>query len=699
MIKFVSSRYSVSTNVTTFKSNNYCICSVSYKPIILEMMQEYTTDGTNDSSEELHVVSGQLLTLNDPIEVMDTVVSKNNNITSPLQLIQDVVDDDVNFFDIEQGKQVDNVDNNYDDNKDDDELIVIKGRSLEMNDQLPDWASVVDQDSKSNLITTAINKHITDKTLIDRLNKFSIRLHNALYSIDNSINLSAKAIVTAKISLLPVPAKAFILRSSIPIPTSISSPSSSPNSLTSTTSTTTAIHQQYYDFSFGKKIASLSMSAGDVRSKSFKDGACPRLNIDLNLSNGETIFNSNLQLYLPQLLLSYQSGQLLSLPLVNTSSNSILATIIIELICPQKNSTISDNNIINIVYKDKSNHANSINKNIFIFNSKIIALTGKSLVNIKSEVLDEAKNKYYVDVKLTASGGISKRIDLKLNPTFRSEYLEFNHDEDNVKNTNNNDHHHPDSLLDMKSINPGLDILNLSFRRGPYDEDELGFIQIPIIFLQNLDLAGKSSDLLIALIAWKMIINVDQRCMFTSSKFSFIWKLLSIHPILDTENLQLNDRNEEVDHDDGDGDGGIVDKNIMNSTIDVNDSDSRLLPSSQGSVKSITGQLLCCIEGLFINRGSNKDSTLNSDKGFTFSKGSTIGLEIILWPEGTKTTSLLCIPIILPKENDIEAIVEIKKTFNMLITVALQQVTSVVRTSHSIIYHNINYINYHSFIA
>jgi len=659
------------------------------------MMQEHTTDGTNDSSEELHAVSGQLLTVNDPIEIMD-------NITSPLQLIQDEVDDDdVNFFDIEEGKKVDNVDNNYDDIKDDDELIVIKGRSLEMNDQLPDWATVVDQDSKSNLITSAINNHITDKTLIDRLNKFSIRLHNALYSIDNSINLSTKAIVTAKISLLPVPAKAFILRSSIPTPTSISPSSSSPNSLTSTTTTTTtAIHQQYYDFSFGKKIASLSMSAGDVRSKSFKDGACPRLNIDLNLSNGETIFNSNLQLYLPQLLLSYQSGQLLSLPLVNTSSNSILATIIIELICPQTNSSISDNNLINITNKDKSNHANSIDKNIFIFNSKIIALTGKSLVNIKSEVLDEAKNKYYVDVKLTASGGISKRIDLKLNPTFRSEDLEFNHDGDDLNNTNNNNNHQ-DSLLDMKSINPGLDILNLSFRKGPYDEDELGFVQIPIIFLQNLDLAGKASDVLIALIAWKMIVNVDQRCMFTLSKFSFIWKLLSIHPIIDTENLQLNDRNEEVFHDDDDGGGGgggIVDKNVMNSTIDVNDSDNRLLPSSQGSVKSITGQLLCCIEGLFINRGSNKDSTLNSDKGFTFSKGSTIGLEIILWPEGTKTTSLLCIPIILPKENDIEAIVELKKTFNMLITVALQQVSSVVRTFHSIIYHSIYYINHHSII-
>jgi len=659
------------------------------------MIQEHTTDGTNDSSEELHTVSGQLLTVNDPIEIMD-------NITSPLQLIQDEVDDDdVNFFDIEEGKKVDNVDNNYDDIKDDDELIVIKGRSLEMNDQLPDWATVVDQDSKSNLITSAINNHITDKTLIDRLNKFSIRLHNALYSIDNSINLSTKAIVTAKISLLPVPAKAFILRSSIPTPTSISPSSSSPNSLTSTTTTTTtAIHQQYYDFSFGKKIASLSMSAGDVRSKSFKDGACPRLNIDLNLSNGETIFNSNLQLYLPQLLLSYQSGQLLSLPLVNTSSNSILATIIIELICPQTNSSISDNNLINITNKDKSNHANSIDKNIFIFNSKIIALTGKSLVNIKSEVLDEAKNKYYVDVKLTASGGISKRIDLKLNPTFRSEDLEFNHDGDDLNNTNNNNNHQ-DSLLDMKSINPGLDILNLSFRKGPYDEDELGFVQIPIIFLQNLDLAGKASDVLIALIAWKMIVNVDQRCMFTLSKFSFIWKLLSIHPIIDTENLQLNDRNEEVFHDDGGGGGGgggIVDKNVMNSTIDVNDSDNRLLPSSQGSVKSITGQLLCCIEGLFINRGSNKDSTLNSDKGFTYSKGSTIGLEIILWPEGTKTTSLLCIPIILPKENDIEAIVELKKTFNMLITVALQQVSYVVRTFHSIIYHSIYYINHHSII-
>jgi len=659
------------------------------------MIQEHTTDGTNDSSEELHVVSGQLLTVNDPIEIMD-------NITSPLQLIQDEVDDDddVNFFDVQEGKKVDNVDNNY--IKDDDELIVIKGRSLEMNDQLPDWATVVDQDSKSNLITSAINNHLTDKTLIDRLNKFSIRLHNALYSIDNSINLSTKAIVTAKISLLPVPAKAFILRSSIPTPTSISPSSSSPNSLTSTTTTTTttAIHQQYYDFSFGKKIASLSMSAGDVRSKSFKDGACPRLNIDLNLSNGETIFNSNLQLYLPQLLLSYQSGQLLSLPLVNTSNNSILATIIIELICPQKNSTISDNNLINTTNKDQSNHANSINKNIFIFNSKIIALTGKSLVNIKSEVFDEAKNKYYVDVKLTASGGISKRIDLKLNPTFRSEDLEFNYDEDDLNNNNNNNNNQ-DSLLDMKSINPGLDILNLSFRKGPYDEDELGFVQIPIIFLQNLDLAGKASDVLIALIAWKMIVNVEQRCMFTLSKFSFIWKLLSIHPIIDTENLQLNDRNEEVFHDDDDGGGGgggIVDKNVMNSIIDVNDSDNRLLPSSQGSVKSITGQLLCCIEGLLINRGLNKDSTLNSDKGFTFSKGSTIGLEIILWPEGTKTTSLLCIPIILSKENDIEAIVELKKTFNMLITIALQQVSYVVRTFHSIIYHSIYYINHHSII-
>ena len=74
-----------------------------HKPIILEMIQEHTTDDTNDSSEELHVVSGQLLTVNDPIEIMD-------NITSPLQLIQDEVDDDdVNFFDVEEGKKVDNV--------------------------------------------------------------------------------------------------------------------------------------------------------------------------------------------------------------------------------------------------------------------------------------------------------------------------------------------------------------------------------------------------------------------------------------------------------------------------------------------------------------------------------------------------------------------------------------------------------------
>lgn len=686
------------------------------------MIQEHIiNDGNNDSDEELHVIlSDQLLTdNNDPkIEMMDTVLINNESITSPIPLIQDEFNDDVDFFDIEERRQVDNVnnnndDNNHHDNKDDDELIVIKGRSLEMNDQLPDWVNVVDhQDSKSNLIISSINKHITDKILLDKLNKFSIRFHNVLYSIDNSINLSAKAIVTAKISLLPVPAKTIILRSSIATPTTISSSSSSsPNSPTNLSSTTTTItsataHQQYYDFSFGKKTASLSMSTGDIRSKLFKDGACPRLNIDMNLSSGitESIYNSNLQLYLPQLLLSYQSGQLLSLPLVNTTSSSITATIIIELICPQNINTLSDNN--NIINKDKYNYQNSNNKNTFIFNSKIIALTGKSIVNIKSDVVldDETKKKkYYIEAKLTASGGISKRIELKLNPTFRSEDLEFNHDDnddDNNNNRNNNNHHHHhDSLLDMKSINPSIDILNLSFRKGSYDndhdndnnEDEIGFIQIPIVFLQNLDLATTTtiaSDVLIALNAWKMIINADQRCMFTPSKFSFIWKLLSFHPTLTTENLQLNDRNDEVnDGDDNDvgsagGVSGMCDKNIMNSTTsDANDADNRLLPSSQGTVKSITGQLLCCIEGFFINRGLNKDSSLNSDKGSTFNKGSTIGLEIILWPEGTKTNSLLCIPIILPKENDIEAIVELKKSFNMLITIALQQVTYVKRNT------------------
>ena len=276
-------------------------------------------------------------------------------------------------------------------------------------------------------------------------------------------------------------------------------------------------------------------------------------------------------------------------------------------------------------------------------------------------------------------------------PTVRSEDLEFNNNNINSYSNNNNgksnknknDHKNVNiknssTLSDFKSINPNIDILNLSFRKGAYKEDEIGFIQIPVTFLLNPDFTSKAMDRFITMNAWKMIFTADQCCKFTTSKFTFVWKLLSIHHSTNDKAIESDDiQSNEIVADDNKFDNNSQ-RQLDATTYDDTSDNNRLLPSSQGSVKSITGQLLCCIEGFFLNRGSNKDSNPNSMSTSPFSKGSSIGLEVILWPEGTKTSSLLCVPILLPKDsdsNDIEAIVELKKSFNMLITVALQQVS------------------------
>ena len=94
------------------------------------------------------------------------------------------------------------------------------------------------------------------------LNSLDIRVHSLICS-GAGLRSILDATVTLKFSILPLPANKVALRSVDP------------------KDCNTDIAEDQRVFDFAKKAVSLSMACGDVRSRAFRDGACPRICIEL----------------------------------------------------------------------------------------------------------------------------------------------------------------------------------------------------------------------------------------------------------------------------------------------------------------------------------------------------------------------------------------------------------------------------------
>lgn len=531
-----------------------------------------------------------------------------------------------NLFDLNENNNNDNNNENSAEDNDEEELVVIPTSK----ENIPGWLTNIDINPKINPIIQQVQTDITNNSTINKCNKILVRLHNVIYSSNNVI----RGGVAVKTCLLPLPGKATVLRST-----------GEPN-----------VAGNAYSFSFGKKTSSLSMTKGDLRSKTYKEGACPRLNIVVSLG-GEISHTSYLELYLPTLL-SYPLGEKLAIPLVisSDSKSSIeKATLIIEL-------NPNDNELTTTCIEEETNSTTSLLNNTCtatqgVYNIKVsnntLGLIGPALVNLTSEILMNS-NLYYLEASLTASG-ISNKVNIQIIKTTSagSEDYELKH-----------------SIFEITSYWPNVDILKLSIRKGPYVEDEIGFIHIPVCFLIPIEETTKTKNSTsnnnkvninspMSLIAWKTILPPPQTGnAYVQAKFNFIWELKHIDYIKAVDRMITKQNNINPSN------------TISIPNIDKNNnSNNWLAPTAQGwTVKSVSGQLIGCIEGFFSNR------ILSEENSIYLSKGYSIMVEVVLLPEGLKKSSLLATPIVLRSSSDINALIEFKKSFNILLTVALQQV-------------------------
>ena len=180
----------------------------------------------------------------------------------------------------------------------------------------PSWASSVNCPS--------IDEVMRDLLINKSLNMANVKFLSLLCTGDSVRPMSLKVVV------LPLPGKFSTLRI-------VDSEGNKENALENTA---VCGGLQRKEYSFGEKSISLNMSAGDVRSKIFRDGAYPSISISVTFSTGGTaswegLFPTFCTLVGP-----------VSLDLCSTDIPNLSCTLILEVLNPKRVDALSENVVI-----------------------------------------------------------------------------------------------------------------------------------------------------------------------------------------------------------------------------------------------------------------------------------------------------------------------------------------------------------------
>ena len=322
--------------------------------------------------------------------------------------------------------------------------------------------------------------------------KVTVRLHSVIVS--GSKAMTAVAAV-AKVAVLPLPGKVITLRSAAAIKDDtvhLTASAESGNSESNTNVATTV-------YSFGRKSAVLSMGPGDLRSRSFKEGACPRLSVEVTFSGGSTgdKYTAYTALYLPALVGNH-SGELLSIPLVHPyqcpqsygeddmggDGDDFSSTLILEL-NPVNDAAgagagavmVPDRTAVSASESSRGGVAARPQSTV-VFNFNMLGLVGSGL-----DKYSKLPDGTVLQVALTGSG-CQEEVAIDVGSKSGSII--------NIQQE-----------LTLQSRWPQVDMVQASLRLGAYPEDEVGRMFIPVSALLEMS-SSDGSDPVVALPASMM---------------------------------------------------------------------------------------------------------------------------------------------------------------------------------------------------
>jgi hypothetical protein len=615
---------------------------------------------------------------------------------------------------------------------------------------------------ESNVISDFIH---SDLSKLGQLSsKISVRLSQVVCSSSKHLDTSS---ATVKLSILPLPGKVTTFRS-------VAAGESNETE-------TTLVNEQSSTFSFGNKTALLSMGAGDVRSRTFRDGACPRLCFEVSLGGNET-YSAFAELYLP-FILNEKSGQAFSIPLIacnardgEDSEYPIRSTLIFELNpsdtvgTGRKSMAVTNGSHQPTAGSSGHGHGNA-NGNA---HAAARGMGTRAGVDARHTEAHTAMSKpktidsdmavdFYLDgiagqgLEMFKDIADTVTIDAYLTASGRAHSLPLSTCKPRVFSTTCVAIR---KSLTLRSINPNFDILQIRFRNGPFPDDELGRVCIPIISLVQPSCAAAHHAT--GFNTWKPN-NSEKVGVFVPSKWRLVASLgheeaesTAVDPLdllpsgggdqgpsSQISRAQNNSSSpsrgpEYLDSDDYDA----RDSSAMRSTIAsgasntmgatasswlvspaatlqrgnnnaTNDSSSNnnnnitgagtavsawnsstagasVLAKRPVQVKSVSGQLIGSVKGMFMPRSaglmartistaaassSNQEfqEQLHSLGQLSAIKGVSFSTEIILLPEGLKKKSDSAVPTVL-SSGDVDGMVQWDKQFSMFLAFAPQQV-------------------------
>lgn len=510
--------------------------------------------------------------------------------------------------------------------------------------------------------------------------KIIIRLHSVIVSSERVLDTTS---VTAKLSVQPLPNKVVSLRS-----VANKGDEAGPVQTASGKGTSTT-------FSFGLKTAQLSMGAGDLRSKTFREGACPRLSLEIALGGGEA-YSAFTELYLPALL-SDCSGQVLSVPLVQSCRNdgdhnsaTLSSTLLFELnpadmvtanpaeLLTPRNGTAPANTVSGPAAgtspgkKSKNKTQAAEVKTGLIPNvpsAMGVEVELRGVCGAALEAFPELTASASVEAYLTSSG-CTETISLKNVATMRNSTAAVS-----IKKT-----------FYLHSARPRVDILQLRLRNGPFPEDEIGRVCIPLVALLQVESETLLLNRPVAFNAWKFS-NSDKGGAYLLGNWKLVGALRyqAVQPSASQKEATANmlctttDDLESLQYSPGtntEGRSNWLSSPTRRSPGFETQAMGTAVPSSAkpSLVKSVSGQLVGCIKGYFSAR-SGLDATGNQEQEgpFFLSKGYTLHVETTLMPEGLRKKTVPATAI-AQQSGDIEATVEWGKSFSMFLAYAAQQV-------------------------
>lgn len=250
------------------------------------------------------------------------------------------------------------------------------------------------------------------------------------------------------------------------------------------------------------------------------------------------------------------------------------------------------------------------------------------------------------------------------------------------------------------SSRPKVDILQLRVRNGPFPEDEIGRVCIPLVAFLQAESANEIVGRTVAFNAWKWS-NSSVSGVYLTAGWKFIGSMkyqatasASVAEAYISDTMRSSPDEFELQFQ---PDQSAFPMSALsatnNSTTRENtwlSSPTRKSPSQTGFgttsapgstnkpviIKSVSGQLVVCVKGYFSARGV-LDRTNNQEEDPEGSRsvlrGTTLTTEVTLMPEGLRKKSNAEAPVSIAS-GDIDSTVEWSKGFTMFLAYAAQQV-------------------------